>query len=76
MYIILFTSKTLFAIFELFFFKENTDYTETNTSCTATLSDPDGWLGNTTFQIINSNANAEKILVGFLYVVISFLFCS
>lgn len=49
---------------------------ETNTSCTATLSDPDGWLGNTTFQIINSNANAEKILVSFLYVVISFLFCS
>ncbi|XP_066248593.1 protocadherin Fat 4-like isoform X2 [Euwallacea similis] len=43
---------------------ENTDYTvdsDTNT-CTATLSDPDGWLGNTTFTIINSNPSATEEL--------------
>ncbi|XP_066150365.1 protocadherin Fat 4-like [Euwallacea fornicatus] len=43
---------------------ENTKYTsdpETN-SCTATLSDSDGWLGNTTFTIIDSNPSATEKL--------------
>ncbi|CAH1127200.1 unnamed protein product [Ceutorhynchus assimilis] len=42
--------------------EENTDYSDANTECTATLSDPDGWLSQTTFTIINSNPSAEKPL--------------
>ncbi|KAH1027692.1 hypothetical protein HUJ05_001152 [Dendroctonus ponderosae] len=42
--------------------KENTDYDEKTTLCTATLSDTDGWLGNTTFNILNSNPSATTEL--------------
>ncbi|KAL1505533.1 hypothetical protein ABEB36_005077 [Hypothenemus hampei] len=41
---------------------ENAKYDESNTSCTATLSDPDGWLGLTTFKIMNSNPSATSVL--------------
>lgn len=47
----------------LFCSQENTIYTKDNSTCSCTVSDPDGWLDQMTFEIVNNtNVSIQKHL--------------